>query len=1130
LLTGGLVDVAVRPSTGLKLRETADTVYRVLQFSNYVDDNGPYELSITNASPAVMKVYAKIIKIESNSICTTSQNHKLKRGDVFIPTTTANGLFSGTTYFVTDVPEYNQFVLSIIEDGASPSLVDGTGLNIKGVKTHKMQENYTVRFNIPTAIFQGTISSTTLTVASLTSGTIFIGMTLSGTGITTGTTITAGSGSSWTISSSHTISSAIPMTATGSLPSPLDTTETYFVLPTGLTETEFTVSLTKNGDVINTTTNGLGYPTYDMIGLTRTNLRENYDYIDLTLFQPGEFIDETPEGSTCTISIASPAVVTLNSHGFVEGDVIKFTTTDRLPAGMSTAINYFVLATDLAANTFKFSAEPKGTAIATSGSQNGTQAVGLVSGRAGDNTFAVVAVGTPAIPRVAGSKFVYLGEEYVIDSYEPESVTLQPYARLVLDRPLVNSIINFGSSYTIKSAVPTRSNGSKGNLTIRISLTRVTSHDLLEIGTGSYADTNYPNEIYGPSVNVLNESNETEERDVGRVFYVTTDQFGNFSVGPYFRVDQGTGTVTFASSIALSNLDGIGFKRGVPVSEFSTDSSFADNSIDTVPTENAARVYIERRLGVTHAGAEVTQAQLIPPITGGFLPLNGLLGMKGSINMSNFKVTNLANPTNPQDAVNLRSLTFNNFQDFSSANVEASDILVFTGNRNDAVNASIVGDVTFNLRAGTDSALNQIDVQINPDTIINNDIKSDAAIAQSKLNMNAATVRVNASGIVQADLGLASFKSTEFTVTNGWVELQTSTSISTGIDLAKIQRINGLSVLGNSSGGVANVSSVLFSKVVDDGLGVKKSQYSTTGFIRRISMSDTQDTSWTTIEASSTYSDPTDNGKIITRTGTAGISGGGDFGARYATLERVILTAKDSASDSLASSGNVIQAAWSTASGGYNRIYGYQSKGGMLVFSSGTVSADNKTEYRNDQHFFKDQNGSNAAPIDCSLIQTKAITTGSNSEGGTITGRWTLTGSTPDESRLQATYSADLAEYYEGDKEYEVGTVLVFGGDKEVTLTNIKGDTRVAGVVSNTAAFVMYDACPGHKNLVALQGRVPCKVVGKIRKGEMLVTSGIAGVAVAAGADVKVGTVVGKALVDYDSDHIGTIEIAVGRT
>jgi hypothetical protein len=46
----------------------------------------------------------------------------------------------------------------------------------------------------------------------------------------------------------------------------------------------------------------------------------------------------------------------------------------------------------------------------------------------------------------------------------------------------------------------------------------------------------------------------------------------------------------------------------------------------------------------------------------------------------------------------------------------------------------------------------------------------------------------------------------------------------------------------------------------------------------------------------------------------------------------------------------------------------------------------------------------------------------------------------------------------------------------------------------------------------------------------MLVTSGIAGVAVAGGDDIKVGTVIGKALVDYDSDHIGTIEVSVGRT
>jgi hypothetical protein len=132
-------------------------------------------------------------------------------------------------------------------------------------------------------------------------------------------------------------------------------------------------------------------------------------------------------------------------------------------------------------------------------------------------------------------------------------------------------------------------------------------------------------------------------------------------------------------------------------------------------------------------------------------------------------------------------------------------------------------------------------------------------------------------------------------------------------------------------------------------------------------------------------------------------------------------------------------------------------------------------------------------------------------------------------SRFQATYAADLAEYYEGDREYAVGTVLVFGGDKEVTISNKQGDHRVAGVVSDNAAYSMNAACPGFKNQVALQGRVPCRVVGKIEKGDLLITSNIAGCAISAGGDARTGTVIGKALENYDSNHIGTIEVAVGR-
>jgi cell shape-determining protein MreC len=71
----------------------------------------------------------------------------------------------------------------------------------------------------------------------------------------------------------------------------------------------------------------------------------------------------------------------------------------------------------------------------------------------------------------------------------------------------------------------------------------------------------------------------------------------------------------------------------------------------------------------------------------------------------------------------------------------------------------------------------------------------------------------------------------------------------------------------------------------------------------------------------------------------------------------------------------------------------------------------------------------------------------------------------------------------------------------------------------------------GKENSVclALQGRVPCRVVGKIQKGDLIVTSGIPGVGTAALGDAKVGSVVGKALESYDSDHIGIIEVVVGR-
>jgi hypothetical protein len=148
------------------------------------------------------------------------------------------------------------------------------------------------------------------------------------------------------------------------------------------------------------------------------------------------------------------------------------------------------------------------------------------------------------------------------------------------------------------------------------------------------------------------------------------------------------------------------------------------------------------------------------------------------------------------------------------------------------------------------------------------------------------------------------------------------------------------------------------------------------------------------------------------------------------------------------------------------------------------------------------------------------LTTGANTTAGTITGNFSLSAG----SRLNATF-ADLAEYYEADKTYEPGTVLEFGGDKEVTLAE-DNTTRVAGVVSTNPAYVMNSTCEGeHTVALALQGRVPCKVRGKIFKGDMLVSGGN-GFARPVLFPV-LGTVIGKALENFEGE--GVIEVAVSR-
>ena len=113
---------------------------------------------------------------------------------------------------------------------------------------------------------------------------------------------------------------------------------------------------------------------------------------------------------------------------------------------------------------------------------------------------------------------------------------------------------------------------------------------------------------------------------------------------------------------------------------------------------------------------------------------------------------------------------------------------------------------------------------------------------------------------------------------------------------------------------------------------------------------------------------------------------------------------------------------------------------------------------------------------------------------------------------------ADLAENYLADAEYIPGTVVVFGGEKEITVTSEAADERVAGVISTNPAYLMNSGEPGLP--VALRGKVPVRVVGPVTKGDSLVTSTTLGVAFSVGRERVYGQAVfAKSLESSDTDN-----------
>ena len=1459
ILTGDVVGVAVRPSTALKLNETfSTTLYRVLEFTNYTVPND----EITQCS---------IIYGTETVIVTDTAHNQIPGYQVKFSGTVPEGMFVGESYYVLDEGfsetsfkislQKNGSPLATTTAGSGPWYFEADGL---AATTLKDGYDYVELRTFTTQPFVDYDATLKTNATALVAGRTY--------------TISTVGSTNWISLGAAASTKGTTFVATGAA-TPAPNSGVAILKSIG----SFTDVVTAGGFV-----NGMKY-TIKTLGTTNWNTVAGTSAVTYAV---GNSVVALNAGTGDGTAYAY--MITQNGHGYENGDVIRFETEGNLPAGLFTSRQYFVA--NKTTDAYQLVEYPGSVIISDFTVAVGyTDVVGAfkVIGRVGDTYFAIVELGPDDVTRILNMKFNFKGKTYVVSQYDSPVVVGQDYARIFVQEPLQDSVVNFPDPITLFAGVSKRSDGSQGTLTIRISLTRVTGHDLLDIGTGSYADTNYPNEIYGAPVRIATETlldttgaaeyAQVVERGEGRCFFVTTDQFGNFSVGPFFRVDQGTGTVTFSASLALSNLSGLGFKRGVPISEFSTDTAMEGNATDTVPTENAVRTYIDRRLGADADGIPIDDPRLIPLDTGGYIARNGRLGWTGpfDLDMNEYKIINVKDPISPTDAVNLRSLKFSSLTDFDFGLIKASMVMAFTGDGTDAVASEVVGDISFSI----DSTAFTLDAQINPGVIVNNDISATAAIAQSKLTMTAASTRANATGIAQADLGLASFNSTEFTASSGWISISTN-----GIAVGKLAQVATDTVLGRSASGTGDVSAVAFTTVVDEGGSVKKNQFATgTGFLRRTNaLSSTDDGDYGIVDmisfSSTAYTDTQGNSRLVVRDSS------GDFGGRDVYAARYYYIGTSAGANKLFVGSNP------SATGGFIDIYGWSGQKAITI-GDGSLTTDRITNYRNESHRFRLRDDSGFAPIQASALTIDSITTGGATTAGSLTGNWTMqgasnltlgsgnidtrsgtlladnistgaagtagdilgnwtmsgasnltfgtgtlnvmagtlqadtlttggagtagaitgtwslasgsvlnadagtlrsitlsTGATGTEgtitgnwklsanstldataagatlksttlttglaatpgtitgtwtvgagssintgatslttteittggagtagnltgnwtmkgasnitwetgyldvrpgtlytdtlntgaagtggiitgawtlsasstlvassivsqansatltasttgnseivlrdasgnftagtisatlsgtatnatnvattdttssasthyiafvdgtsgnralrvdsstltytpstntitltggaltatsvsvstvtattlttgaaatagtvtgnwtlssgSKFQATY-ADLAEYYEGDKDYAVGTVLVFGGEKELTTSNIKGDTRIAGVVSNTGAYIMNNECPGIKVCIALQGRVPVRVVGKINKGDILITSSIPGVAIAGGSEVRAGNMIGKALENYDSDHIGNIQVAVGRT
>ena len=506
--------------------------------------------------------------------------------------------------------------------------------------------------------------------------------------------------------------------------------------------------------------------------------------------------------------------------------------------------------------------------------------------------------------------------------------------------------------------------------------------------------------------------------------------------------------------------------------------------------------------GNVNATGVINAPQLISNVATGTAPLT----VTSTTRVANLSV-NYANVSDFSVVTNQTTGTF--FPTFVSSSA--------TGNRALGANANIsfnaaTGALTSTLFTGTLTTAAQPNVT-SLGTLTS--LGVNGTITGVNITANTGVFTGNASGLSEINASNLSSGTVPTARLTGSYAISVTSATTAGTvttaaqpNITSVGTLSSLAVTGNVTAGNANVTGQLISTVAT---GTAPLVVSSTTLVSNLN-ADLLDG----YNSSSTATAAT----IVLRTGDGSIIGNIFYGAgnNLSNIQGANVTGTVANATFATSAGSATTA---TTAGSATTATAATTAGTVTtaaqpnITSVGTLTSLNVTGNVTSGNIY-----ANSGTVGAASVLAPVLTTGANTIPGSITGNWTLTAG----SRMEATY-ADLAEYYEADQSYEPGTVLMFGGEKEVTIAD-DGTSKVAGVVSTNPAYVMNSTCPGLLTAIALQGRVPCKVRGKISKGDMLISGGN-GFA-RPNQFPSMGTVIGKALQDFDG-YEGIIEVAVGR-